>query len=162
MIHPLGDRAMDALKAQTKPLRVDRERDDCDHGSRCLPVSGRFAHFDDPDLYLYPKGDTLMSNHPSMLLAVLSPYLSGYRDSRTGIAWIEDHASGRGHSLHTSIARSGSVKGMKQLGYWNLNDRTVPSHGWIYNIDQYVPETDPLIQQWLLDHCQCGGLHQFS
>ena len=103
-----------------------------------------------------------MSTPSSMLLAVLSSYRSGYRDSRTGIAWIEDHASGRGRSLHPNIAKSGNVQGMKHLGYWNLHDRTITSHGWTYNIDQYVPETDPIIQQWLLDHCKCGGKHTFS
>ena len=68
----------------------------------------------------------------------VAPYKKLYRDDVTGIAWIEDGSSGMGISIHPNIDASGSVKGMKQQGYWGKKDRTVKSHGFIYNIDHIV------------------------
>lgn len=80
-----------------------------------------------------------------------------YRDTETGIAWVEDGRSGCGHSAHPNIDATGSVAGMKNKGYWEKSDRTVSSHGFIYNIDMSVvsDELDELAKQ----HCQCGGKH---
>ncbi len=41
-----------------------------------------------------------------------------YRDDKTGIAWIEDGRTGLGISVHANISATGSVVGMKNLGYW--------------------------------------------
>jgi len=91
------------------------------------------------------------------LIKELAPYKELYRDSRTGIAWVEDGTSGIGHSCHPSIDASGSVAGMKRLGYWDKDVNTVRSHGFIYNVDSLVvssPE-DEIARQ----HCRCGGKH---
>jgi hypothetical protein len=88
----------------------------------------------------------------------VAPYKTLYRDTRTGIAWVEDGSTGNGHTCHPNIDRSGSVRGMKKLGYWRKDDRMVRSHGFIYNIDSFVA-TDEL--DWIAaEHCQCGGFHR--
>lgn len=80
-----------------------------------------------------------------------------YRDTRTGIAWVENGRVGLDHSSHPNIDATGSVRGMKKLGYWRQTDRTVRSNGSIYNIDRVVvsDELDELARQ----HCRCGGKH---
>ena len=65
----------------------------------------------------------------------VAPYKKLYRDDKNGIAWIEDGSSGCGISIHPNIAANGSVRGMKDNGYWQKDARTVRSHGFIYNID---------------------------
>lgn len=91
------------------------------------------------------------------LLKEIAPHIKLYRDTRTGIAWVENGSTGNGHSPHPNIDASGSVAGMKKQGYWDQTDQTVRSHGFIYNIsvcsveDQY----DEIARQ----HCQCGGNH---
>lgn len=42
-----------------------------------------------------------------------------------------------GHSCHANIDVTGSVRGMKNSDT-GQNDRTVKSHGFIYNIDTFV------------------------
>ena len=64
----------------------------------------------------------------------VKPFAILYRDDKNGIAWIEDGSSGCGFSVHANIDASGSVIGMKKLGYWGKKDRTIRSHGFIYNI----------------------------
>ena len=80
-----------------------------------------------------------------------------YRDSRTGLAWVEDGHTGSQHSAHPNIDASGSVRGMKKLGYWGELDNVVRCRGTIYNISRVVvdDELDELARQ----HCQCGGNH---
>lgn len=79
------------------------------------------------------------------------------RDDRTGIAWVEDGSTGISHSCHASIDSTGSIRGMKKRGYWKQADRTVRSHGCIFNIDTFIA-TDDL--DWLAaENCQCGGKH---
>lgn len=90
-------------------------------------------------------------------LQEIKPHVFLYRDSETGIAWVENGSTGLGHSAHPNIDASGSVSGMKKLGYWSKEDRTVRSHGYIYNIDLCITsdELDEIARQ----HCQCGGKH---
>lgn len=85
-------------------------------------------------------------------------YKELHRDDRTGIAWIEDGSTGNGHTAHPNIDATGSVRGMKKLGYWAKDARTVRSHGYIYNIDRLVvtDELDEIARQY----CRCGGVHQ--
>lgn len=78
-----------------------------------------------------------------------------YRDDKTGIAWIEDRRTGLGISVHSNVDFSGSVSGMKTLGYWRKNDRTVRSHGWIYNIDSFVCNKDNKLEMIVADECRC-------
>lgn len=87
----------------------------------------------------------------------IKQYVELFRDTRSGIAWVEDGTSGCGHTCHPNIDASGSVAGMKQLGYWRREDRTIRSHGFIYNIDRLVvtQELDEIARQ----ECRCGGNH---
>ena len=80
-----------------------------------------------------------------------------YRDDKIGIAWIEDGRTGLGISVHANIGSSRSVSGMKSLGYWRKKDRTVRSHGWIYNIDSFVCDKDNKLEMIVVDECRCQG-----
>lgn len=80
-----------------------------------------------------------------------------YRDDKTGIAWIEDGRTGLGISVHSNIDSSGSVTGIKTLGYWGKKDKTVRSHGWIYNIDSFVCDKDNELEMIVADECKCQG-----
>ena len=55
------------------------------------------------------------------------------------------------------IDATGSISGMKKLGYWGQNDRTVKTGGTIYNISRCVV-TDPL-DEIARQYCRCGGNH---
>lgn len=83
----------------------------------------------------------------------ISEYCILYRDTNTGIAWVEDGSTGTGHSAHPNISATGSVRGMKNLGYWGKKDRTVRSHGWIYNVDHLVISSE--LDQIAADACNC-------
>lgn len=83
-----------------------------------------------------------------------------YRDDKNGIAWIEDGSSGCGFSVHSNIDSSGSVRGMKNLGYWQKKDRTIRSHGFIYNIDTLVYDWDKgsynrELEDMVANECMC-------
>ena len=81
-----------------------------------------------------------------------------YRDPKTGIAWIEDGTSGTGLSAHPNIHASGSIRGMRDRGWWGKKDRTVKSHGFIYNIDRSVGG-DSADDKLVRNMCECGGNH---
>lgn len=85
----------------------------------------------------------------------IAPYKKLYRDNKRGVAWIEEGSTGPSHSCHPNIDASGSVKGMKNLSYWGKRDRTVRSHGWIYNVDR-VSVTDEL-DRIAEAECRCIG-----
>lgn len=51
------------------------------------------------------------------MIRKINKYATLYRDDKNGIAWIEDGSAGLEHSCHPNIAASGSVIGMKNLGY---------------------------------------------
>ena len=91
------------------------------------------------------------------LIDALCEYVDLYRDTETGIAWVENGYTGAGHSAHPSIHSSGSPSGMKKKGWWGSDDRLVRSHGFIYNIDILAvsDEYDELARK----HCECGGNH---
>lgn len=82
------------------------------------------------------------------LIKEIRPYVKLYRDTNNGIAWIEDGSTGLGISVHPNLDKSGSVTGMKKLGYWDKSDRIVLSHGWKYNIDRFVCDA-PLMRSLL-------------
>jgi hypothetical protein len=90
-------------------------------------------------------------------LGEVGPYARLRRDRKTGIAWVEDGRTGTGHTCHPNIASSGSVTGMKRLGHWKKTDRTVRSHGFIYNIDHC--STSMPYDKVARDACRCGGVH---
>lgn len=87
----------------------------------------------------------------------IAPYIELHRDKKTGIAWIENGKTGNGHSCHPNIDSSGSVVGMKKLGYWNKEDRTVRCKGYIYNIDKCVVTDE--YDKIAMEYCRCGGKH---
>lgn len=91
------------------------------------------------------------------LIQQVRPHVALYRDEDTGLAWVEDGTSGVSHSPHPNIDASGSVAGMRDLGYWGRSDRAVNSHGFIFNIDCSVvsDELDELARA----ACRCGGAH---
>jgi hypothetical protein len=88
----------------------------------------------------------------------IAEYAELHRDPKTGIAWIENGSTGCGHSAHPNIDASGSVRGMKSRGYWSKDDRTVRSHGFIYNIDSLVISDE--YDQIAASECRCGGIHR--
>lgn len=87
----------------------------------------------------------------------IKPYAKLYKDTNTGIAWIENGKTGFGHSCHANIGSSGSVRGMKKLGYWGKDDRTVRSHGFIYNIDTFVIDKNDELDLIVAEECTCQG-----
>jgi hypothetical protein len=87
------------------------------------------------------------------LIKEIEPYVNLYINPKTGITWVENGSTGNGHSCHPNIDSSGSVRGMKILGYWRQDDRTVRSNGCIYNIDKLVV-TDEL-DEIAAEYCQC-------
>lgn len=74
------------------------------------------------------------------LVAVIDKNAELYVDKRSGIAYIKDYNKGLGYSCHPNISETGSVEGMKTRGYWGKEDRTVHSHGFIYDIDELSTE----------------------
>jgi hypothetical protein len=87
------------------------------------------------------------------LIKEVKPYTNLYIDDNTGIAWIEDGSTGTGHSVHPNIDVTGSVRGMKDRGYWGKNDKVVRSHGWQYNISKFVASDE--LDNIVADYCQC-------
>lgn len=76
-----------------------------------------------------------------------------YKDTSSGLAWIEDNELGMYRSCHPNIDASGSVKGMKRLGYWGKDDKTVRTNGFIYNISRFSP--DDKYNDVLAIACEC-------
>lgn len=89
------------------------------------------------------------------MIKELAPYIELYRDEKTGITWVENGSTGNEHSAHPNIDASGSVRGMKELGYWDKDDVTVRCNGTIYNVSKKVV-TDEL-DAVAAEYCQCEG-----
>ena len=85
----------------------------------------------------------------------IEKHINLYKDDKSGIAWIEDGTTGTGISVHPNIDSSGSIRGMKDRGYWGKKDRTVRSHGWIYNIDKFVCDKNNRLEMIVADECMC-------
>lgn len=90
-----------------------------------------------------------------ILLKEVEPHVNLYRDTGTGIAWVEDGRTGCGHSPHPSIDETGSVAGMASKGYWDKNAVTVKSNGLIYNTSLYFAPSG--LDKLAALHCRCGG-----
>ena len=69
--------------------------------------------------------------------------------------YAEDGSTGLGISVHPNLDKSGSVTGMKKLGYWDKSDRIVLSHGWKYNIDRFVCDKKNDLEMIVADECMC-------
>lgn len=98
-----------------------------------------------------------MVDNMKQFIRQIEEHVNLYRDDKNGITWIEDGRTGLGISVHANINSSGSVSGMKTLGYWGKKDRTVRSHGWIYNIDSFVCDKDNRLEMIVADECRCQG-----
>lgn len=61
---------------------------------------------------------------------------------------IDNFSAGIRHSAHPNIDASGSVKGMKALGYWLKTDITLRRRGAIYNMSHVA--TDDLLDELCL------------
>lgn len=94
------------------------------------------------------------------LIAHLNAHANVYRDRKTGIAWVEDYRTGTGHTCHPSISETGSIRGMKQQGYWGKDDLIVKSHGFYHNIDRLVVSDD--LDEIARQYCRCGGNHNIG
>jgi len=99
------------------------------------------------------------------LIREIEQSINLYRDDETGIAWIEDGHTGIEVSIHPNIHASGSVEGMKKQGYWGMNDRTVKSHDYIYNIDNVsiTSLNDSLLyelEQIVAKECKCQACQE--
>lgn len=90
---------------------------------------------------------------PKRLLQEIRPYVNLFINDNTGIAWVEDGSTGNSHSAHPNIDATGSVRGMKKLGYWGKNDITLRCNGAIYNTSKLVV-TDEL-DMIAARHCKC-------
>lgn len=91
------------------------------------------------------------------IIRKIDEYATLYRDDKNGISWIENGKTGLGHSCHANIGASGSVIGMKNLGYWDKEDRVVQSHGFKYNIDSFVIDKEDPYDVIVADECMCQG-----
>lgn len=87
----------------------------------------------------------------------IKPHANLYRDSDSGIAWIEDGRSGLGFSVHASIDSTGSVIGMKNAGHWRKDARTIKANGFIYNIDTFVCDKSNEFEMIVADECMCAA-----
>ena len=87
------------------------------------------------------------------LIRSVGEYANLYRDDRTGIALVSDGSTGLLNSVHPNIDKTGSVRGMKQLGYWGKADKTVRCGGYIYNISKFV--CDDEYDRIVADECMC-------
>jgi len=84
-------------------------------------------------------------------------YAHLYRDDKSGLAWIADGSTGMGYSVHSNIDATGSVRGMKDRGYWGKDDRTVRSHGFIFDIDTFICDPRNEFEVILAEECRCQG-----
>lgn len=87
----------------------------------------------------------------------LDDYTTLLRDDRTGIAKIQDGRLGFAHSIHANISSSGSVRGMRDRGYWGKKDRAVRAGSFTYNIDSLVSDDNPEYDKILKAECRCAA-----
>lgn len=82
-----------------------------------------------------------------------------YRDERTGMAFAKKR--GENFSIHPNIHKSGSVKGMKKLGFWGKKDRVVRVGDFSYNTDiivfDYADSKLRELEEEIAKHCLCVG-----
>lgn len=109
-----------------------------------------------PNLQLKKKKE-MLRNFMKKMIKKIEENVILYRDDKNGIAWIEDGRTGNGISVHSNISSTGSVVGMKNAGYWGKKDRTIRSHGWIYNIDSFVCDKRDELEMIVADECRCQG-----
>ena len=91
--------------------------------------------------------DSRLAGDPALVLK---------RDTRTGIAWVEDGHRGIGHSAHPNISATGNLSahcrrhGLDKSAFKR-------SHGWQYDTSSCVVSDD--LDRIAASHCRCGGNH---
>lgn len=93
-------------------------------------------------------------------VADLGRYRVLYRDVDSGIAWVENGRAGLGHTCHPNIDGSGSVAGLISRGWWKRDDRKIRSHGFIYNVDQFI--LSDILDFVAACHCTCPGCLEWA
>ena len=83
----------------------------------------------------------------------IKPYVELFINDNTGIAWVENGSTGNSHSAHPNIGTTGSVKGMKNRGYWGKEDITVRCNGTIYNISKFAVNDE--LDKIASEYCKC-------
>jgi hypothetical protein len=96
------------------------------------------------------KEELIMSKR---LIKNIEEYVDLYRDDATGIAWIENGKTGGEHSVHPNIDKTGSISGMKKLGYWKQDDEIVRVNGLLYNISKFVKSDK--YDEIVANYCNC-------
>lgn len=91
----------------------------------------------------------------SSVLMELTPLVSLHRDVRTGLAWVTDGKTGLSHSAHPNIDVTGSIRGMKGLGYWGKKDRIVRCRGYYHNVSKLA--VHDYLDKVAAEHCHCIG-----
>jgi hypothetical protein len=97
-----------------------------------------------------------MSNpRNTTVIAEIAPYVRLVRHVPTGIAAVIDGTTGTMHTAHPNIAASGSVRGMKDRGFWRRDARVTRAMGYSYNTSELVmsSQNDRLAAL----ACRCGG-----
>ena len=87
------------------------------------------------------------------MIKEIEPSITLHRDDKSGISQIVNSKTGLSHSVHANIDVTGSVTGMKKLGYWKKDARTVRCNGFIYNIDTFV--CDDELDKIVAEECRC-------
>ena len=90
----------------------------------------------------------------------IKQYVKLYRDTETGIAWIEDGTAGIAISVHANIHASGNVGAMKKRGSWRQNDRTRRCGGFVYNIDSLIYDKFNELERIVADECMCEACQE--
>lgn len=89
------------------------------------------------------------------LIKQISEYVELYRDDRTGIAWVENGSTGNEHSAHPNIDVTGSVKGMREQGYWGKYDTVIRCNGSYYNVSHKAVHDE--LDEIAATYCNCEG-----
>lgn len=85
----------------------------------------------------------------------IAPYVELYRDPDTRLAWVENGQNGSEHSAHPNIDVTGSIRGMKEQGYWGKNDKVIRANGSYYNVSKKAIHDE--LDQIAADYCRCEG-----
>lgn len=72
-----------------------------------------------------------------------------------GLVMIQDGSTGMFHSVHPNIDSTGSVSGMKKLGYWGKGDVTLRAGGFIHNISRIAYSNDDPLDMIAYEKCMC-------
>ena len=90
-------------------------------------------------------------------IAKIDDHATLWRDDRTGIAEVRDGYTGNGHSCHPNISTSGSVKGMKKLGYWGKNDKIARAGGCQFNTSRILVDENSKYDRIAAEQCNCDA-----